>query len=391
MKKQALAVVMSLAMAACSKTEQPKAAGKEEKSAGNLIHMGLAAQKNVGLEVAPAEVHDLAERLQVTGTVQPVDSRVSQVRSMARGRIQRVLSQVGDRVAAGQDLGLMENLEAAEVAAQLASARADLQRLKVLLAVQVKHADRDRRLAEIGAGAAKDSEQSKAEVQALEESIRSQESVLAGLDARLKRLGRNDAEPGGPATTALKAPFSGIVIKSVPAPGEVVDSGTPLFTVADISKVWVQAEVYEKDLGRLRLGLPAEIRVDTYPDRPFHGNVSYISDVLDPMTRTARVRCEVANAAMDLKLDMYATVYLPTTFRRRALAVPVGALQQLEQAQVVFVQRSVEAFETRPVRLGRTLDGLVEVLEGLKEGERIVVAGSFHLKSIVAGKDLGEE
>jgi cobalt-zinc-cadmium efflux system membrane fusion protein len=109
------------------------------------------------------------------------------------------------------------------------------------------------------------------------------------------------------------------------------------------------------------------------------------------MTRTARVRCEVANAAMDLKLDMYATVYLPTTFRRRALAVPVGALQQLEQAQVVFVQRSVEAFETRPVRLGRTLDGLVEVLEGLKEGERIVVAGSFHLKSIVAGKDLGEE
>ena len=106
------------------------------------------------------------------------------------------------------------------------------------------------------------------------------------------------------------------------APGEVVEPSTELFTVADISRVWVQAEVYEKDLGRIQVGQPAIIHVDTYPGEAFAGQVTYISDALDPQTRTAKVRCEVANGSVRLKLDMFATVQLPTTFSRRAIAVP---------------------------------------------------------------------
>jgi cobalt-zinc-cadmium efflux system membrane fusion protein len=271
------------------------------------------------------------------------------------------------------------------------SARAELQRLRVLQVAQSTQVERNQKLAEIGAAPRKDYEQSRAEQQAMEESARSQEGVISGIGARLRRFGRTDADPNAPVVTAVTAPFDGIVTRAVIAPGEVVDAGTELFTVADLSRVWVQAEAYEKDLGRIRVGQPAIIHVDTYPDQAIAGQVTYISDALDPQTRTAKVRCEVANASLRLKLDMFATVQLPTTFSRRALAVPAGAIQQLDGKTVVFVRRGQTQFETREIRPGKTVNGRVEVLAGLREGEDVVIIGSFHLKSIVAGKNLGEE
>jgi cobalt-zinc-cadmium efflux system membrane fusion protein len=390
MKSGLIVMAALLALVACSKTKQAGAPGKEESAPSGLVTMEAAAQKHVGLTMAAAKVAQLTEYLQVTGTVQPVDSRVSHVRSLARGRLLEVRVKVGDRVRAGQELARIDNLEAGEVTAQLASARAELQRFTVLLAAQSRQVERNRKLSEIGAAPMKDYEQSRAEYQALEESKRSQEGVISGLTSRLRRFGKTESDASGGAT-ALTAPFDGIITKAVTAPGEVVESSTELFTVADISHVWVQAEVYEKDLGRLRVGQAAMIQVDTYPGETFAGRMAYVSDVLDPQTRTAKVRCEVANEAIRLKLDMFATVQLPTTFSRQAMAVPVGAIQQLEGRTVVFVQRGATQFEAREIRPGKTVSGQVEVLSGLREGEPVVVAGAFHLKGIIAGKELGEE
>ena len=391
MKRTWMVIAGCLWLAACSKTKPEAAPEKAPRQESGLISMELEAQKRVGLEIAPAKMAQLDEYLQVTGTVQPVNSRVGQVRSMARGRVLEVLAKVGDRVRAGQELARIDNLDAGELTAQMFSARAELQRLRVLQAGQARQVERNRKLAEIGAAPKKDYEQSRAEQQALEESARSQEGVISGIGARLRRFGRTDADPNAPVVTAATASFDGIVTKAVVAPGEVVDAGTELFTVADLSRVWVQAEAYEKDLGRIRVGQPAIIHVDTYPGQAIAGQVTYISDALDPQTRTAKVRCEVANAGLKLKLDMFATVQLPTTFSRRALAVPAGAIQQLDGKTVIFVRRSPTQFELREIRPGKTVSGRVEVLAGLREGEDLVVIGSFHLKSIVAGKNLGEE
>ena len=382
---------LCLALASCSKTKPEESPEKEKKSASGLVTMGADAQQHVGMKISPAKMTQLTEYLQVTGTVQPVDSRVSQVRSPARGRLVDVRAKVGDRVRAGQELACIDNLEAAELTAQLSSARAELQRYRVQWAAQAKQVDRNQKLSEIGATPLKDYEQSRAEYQALEESLRSQEAVIAGLTARLRRFGKSDPDPTTTVLTAITAPFAGIITKAVTAPGEVVEPSTELFTVADISHVWVQAEVYEKDLGRLQVGQSAIIHVDTYPSESFAGKVTYISDALDPQTRTAKVRCEVANGNVRLKLDMFATVELPTTFNRQAVAVPVGAVQQLESKTVVFVQRGAAQFEPREITPGKTVNGLVEVLAGLRAGEPVVIVGAFHLKSIVAGKDLGEE
>jgi cobalt-zinc-cadmium efflux system membrane fusion protein len=382
---------LCLVLVSCSKTKPEEGPENEKKAASGLVTMEPAAQQHVGMKILPAKITQLTEYLQVTGTVQPVDSRVSQVRSLARGRLLEVRAKVGDRVRAGQELARIDNLEAGELTAQLFSARAELQRSKILLAAQLKQVDRNQKLSEIGAAPLKDYEQSRAEFQALEESQRSQEALIAGLSARLRRFGKSDSDPTVAVVTAITSPFDGIITKAVTAPGEVVESSMELFTVADISRVWVQAEVYEKDLGRLQVGQSAIIHVDTYPNEPFAGKVTYISDALDPQTRTAKVRCEVANERVRLKLDMFATVQLPTTFKRQAVAVPVGAIQQLETKTVVFVQRGVAQFEAREIKPGKNVNGQVEVLSGLREGEPVVVVGSFHLKSIIAGKDLGEE
>jgi cobalt-zinc-cadmium efflux system membrane fusion protein len=386
-----LLLVVLMGLTACSRKEQASKPESEARKETNIVEMKAEAQEHIGLRVEPAKVKELNEYLQVTGTVQAIDTRVGQVRPLARGRVQQVLVKVGERVKAGQTLALFDNIEAGELLAQQNSARADLQRLRVQLATQAKQIERNRQLVEIGAAPQKDLEASQGESEALRESIRSQESTVAGIVARLRRYGVESEAGSGPVSTALRSPFAGVVTKAQVAPGDMVDESKELFTVADLSEVWVQAEVYEKDLGKLRLGQGARIVVDTYPGERFAGRVSYISDILDPQTRTARVRCEVSNPGIRLKLDMFATVQLPTTFSRRAMAVPDSALQQVDDQNVVFVRKATTTFEVRHVEVGKTVNGLVEIVSGLREGDQLVTQGAFHLKSIAVGKELGEE
>lgn len=397
MKRLLVPVVLLsvLGLPSCSKSDKAVSEERKTDKESNLVEMKQEAQEHVGLKVAPAANSALQEYLQVTGTVQPIDSKVAQVRPLARGRIQQVLVRVGDRVTTGKALASLENIEAAELFARQDSTRSELQRLRVQLATQMKQAERNRQLLEIGAVPQKDLEVSQGEADALQESIRSQESVVAEVAARLRRIGADPSAltstGGRPMVTSLQAPFAGVVIKVQAAPGEIVDESKALFAVADLSEVWVQAEVYEKDLGRVRIGQAAFISVDTYPGERISGKVAYVSDLLDPQTRTAAVRCEVPNPDTRLKLDMFATVQVPTTFSRKAITVPVSAIQQVEEKTVVFVRKDQTKFEVRAVQTGKTVNELVEIMSGLAAGEPIVTQGAFHLKSILAGKELGEE
>ena len=384
----------TLLLAGCKAKKEQAEEGESRGESANkasLIDMSLSAQQHVGMIVAPAQVTQLTEYLRATGTVQPIDSKIGVVGPLARGRIVEVRAKVGDRVEAGQTLAIFDNIEAGELLAQEQSARADLERLKALLVPAKRQTERSRRLADIGAGAEKDYESSKAEEDGIEANIRSQQALIDGILQRLRRFGIADATPRASFLTPLKAPFSGVVTKAGASPGDVVDAGKDVFTVADLSHVWVQAEVYEKDLGRIRIGQSAFITVDTYPNHPFDGTVAYLSDVLDPQTRTARVRCEVANPKLELKTDMFANIQLPTKFSKQALTVPSTALQEVEGKNVVFIRHAPTQFEKREVEKGVTVKDQTEIVGGLKPGEPVVVQGAFHLKSILAGGELGED
>lgn len=368
-------------------------AGGEESqgisSKPKQVEMLPPAQNHVGMVIAPAEVVQLTEYFRATGTVQPIDSHIGEVSPLSRGRVVELRASVGDRVRAGQALAVFDNIEAVDLSAQEQSAKAELASLSAKLTPATRQTQRSRRLADIGAGAEKDYEFSKADEQGIRASIQSQQAVIEGIRQRLRRYG-STAGSGSP-LTVLKAPFAGVVTKAQVSAGDTAEPGKSLFTIADLSRVWVQAEVYEKDLGRIRPGQDAAIRVDTYPNEIFLGRVAYISDVLDPQTRTARVRCEVDNREMRLKTDMFANIELPTKFSKRGLAVPSSALQDVEGKSVVFVQTAPTKFEARQIEKGVSINGSTEIVSGLTAGERVVTQGAFHLKSILAGGELGED
>jgi cobalt-zinc-cadmium efflux system membrane fusion protein len=301
-----------------------------------------------------------------------------------------VLVKVGDRVSASQVLAQLDNIEAGEISAQYNSARAELQRLKIQLAAQQRQVERNRRLAEIGAAPQKDYELSLAEQQGMEEGIRAQESTIAGLSTRLRRFGISE-EGNAPSTTAIRAPFAGVIIHMGAAPGDVVESGVELFSLANLSTVYVQAQVYEKDLGQVRVGQTASITVDSFPAEHLTGNVASISDLIDTQTRTAAVRCQVANPSGRLKLDMLATVQFPTSTKRATLSVPSDAVQTVDGKSVVFIRSSPSRFSVRQVETGVTSEGRTEIVRGVSDGEPVVSKGAFAVKSVLLGKELGEE
>ena len=204
MKRIALVLCCSLLFVTCSK-KRPAHADTETEKGPVIVEMKPAAQRHLGLQVETAAVKQLSEFLQVTGSVQPIDSRVSQVRSLARGRVQQILAKVGDRVSSGQALAQIDNIEAGELLSQEESARADLQRYEVQLATQAKQLERTRRLVQIGAAAQKEVEIAEGERQSLQQSIRSQESVLAGIASRLRRFGAEEGNVRGPVITTLRA------------------------------------------------------------------------------------------------------------------------------------------------------------------------------------------
>jgi cobalt-zinc-cadmium efflux system membrane fusion protein len=396
-------MVCALGLLSCSKqkperetkTEAPKkeaTAEEKEKPKGeaDTVDITPEAQQRSGIVVMAAASTPMTQHLQATGIVQPIDGSIAHIRPPARGRLLEVLVKVGDRVTAGQVLAQLDNIEAGEISALYNSARADLQRLKIQLAAQQRQVERNRRLAEIGAAPQKDYEFSLAEQQGMEEGIRAQESTIAGLSARLRRFGISE-EGNAPSTTAIRAPFTGVIIHMAAAPGDVVESGAELFSLANLSTVYVQAQVYEKDLGQVRVGQTASIAVDSYPGEHFTGSVASISDLIDTQTRTAAVRCQVANPGGRLKLDMLAAVEFPTTAKRAALSVPSDAVQTVDGKSVVFIRNSPSRFSVRQVETGVTSEGRTEIVSGVRDGEPVVSKGAFAVKSVLLGKELGEE
>ncbi len=373
-----------------AEVDDKPAAGESAETMGKSrdVEMLLPAQQHVGMVVAPVEVAQLTEFFRAVGTVQPVDNHVGEVAPLARGRVVEVKAKVGDKVRAGQVLAIFDNIDAIDLSAQEQSARAELARLNAQRIPIAREAERSHRLAAIGAGSEKDAESSKAEEQSVDASIQSQQALLHGIQQRLQRYGVSGANSG---LSTLKAPFNGVVIKAQASSGDVIDAGHEVFTVADLAKVWVQAEVYEKDLGRIHLGQNAAIKVDTYPNKSFTGRVVYISDVLDPQTRTARVRCEVDNQDHLLKTDMFVNVDVPTLSSKQGIAVPSSALQSIDGKTVVFVRNAPTKFEARVVQTGIVVNGQTEIILGLKVNEQVVTEGAFHLKSILAVGSMGEE
>ena len=387
-----------------SSVERPAAEErKESPTASSAIEISETAQRNGGVRIAAVETAVLPATIEVTGAVAPDEKRLAHIRPIARGLVEDVTVSLGSRVEAGQALLTLDNIELGELIGPYLSEKAVLQQTQSDLEVKRQSLTRAQELIKLEAIAQQTLDLRRAEFRNAEAAVTSQRARVSKVEEQIHRFGLSDAdltkltpEEGQSghriaSHNVLRAPIPGVITKYDVAKGEVVQPDHELFTIANLSSVWVLADVYEKDLGKLQRDTDVSVRVEAYPDRVFPGKLTYVSDLIDPKTRTAKVRCVVANADTALKLDMFARISIPTADRRNAIIVPAAAIQQVSGQAVVFVRQSPTQFVRRDVRLGGSAGDQIEVLSGLRAGEAIVGAGSFYLKTALLRGQIGEQ
>ncbi len=357
--------------------EEGEEAG-EEREAPDRLELHADAVEALRLEYAEAELIELSPALSVTAELRAPPDRTGFVGPLVAGRVREVTVNVGDRVTKGAELVTLDSPEVGQARASLTAARARTE-------VAQKNSDRERRLL-------KGKATSQREVLEAEGVLRVAKAEQQSFRALLSTLGAAPTGAGGRVT--LRSPVDGTVVARNAVAGQSVSSTDTLLEVIDLREVWVEADVYERDMHLAQVGQQVQIRVRAYPNERFVGEVSQIGSTLDEQTRTVRARAVLANEDGKLRPGMFAEAYLQGAHRhepRKLLAIPAAAVQIVDDHPSVFARVGDASFELRRVHTGDRAGDRVEVLNGLAQGDVVVTSGSFLLKGQLLKSELGED
>ncbi|PYS59410.1 MAG: hypothetical protein DMF74_21385, partial [Acidobacteria bacterium] len=312
-----------------------------------------------------------------TGVVQANIYNETQVVSLVGGIVRSVSAELGHQVRRGQRVAVVFSSELAEAQSRYLTAVAALDE-------HHRHHLRTIKLVEIGAASRQDLEMSTSQYREAESNLVSLRQKLLLLGMTAQRIDSLNSASQISSEVTVPSPSSGTVTSRTVNPGEVIEVNKEMMRVTDLSTVWVIGQVYEKDLATVRVGSGANITSDAYPGRVFRGRVSYVDPKIDPATRTAQVRIELANPRQIFKIGMYVNIAFGALgpAEKTTPVVPKDAVQSIGNQQFVFVATGKpEEFILRPLRVGPEANGFYPVLEGLSAGDRVVVAGSFMLRA----------
>ncbi len=334
------------------------------------------ALERAGVEVARVTGRSVTTEVRVPGVVEPNAYRTVTVTPLVNGRVVTVPVVLGDRVQSGQTLATVFSPDLAESQTRYLSMKAEFDYDHQVL-------QRTERLVEIGAASLQ-------ELEAVRAIHTRHETEVEGARARLLLLGLEPeqvAELTSPeqisATVRVPSPVSGVVIRRNANPGLVVDASSELFTVSDLSMVWVVGALYERDFQAAALGSPATLTTPAYPGVELRGRVGYVDPQVNEQTRTAKVRVEVPNPDGRLRLSMYVDVRIAGPEGAETVLVPRESVQLLGDRSVVYLVNPTEKgrFVERDVTPGRRIGEEMEVLEGLHAGDAVVAQGSFYVRA----------
>jgi cobalt-zinc-cadmium efflux system membrane fusion protein len=318
--------------------------------------------------------------------VTPNQHALAEITALVRGRVIDVYADLGQEVKAGSLLALLYSGELGmaqsaylKAGAKLYVAERAYRRAQVLLKEKV-----------IGLAEAQRREGEMISNRAEKRESHDRLLLLGMTEEEIRRMDRDQTIRS---YVPILAPFDGRVINRNITKGEVVETTEKLFAVADLSEVWVLGNIPEKDIPFIRQqgagpDQKIEILLNAYPNEVFHGKITYVGDVLEARTRTMNLRIEVQNQDRKLKPEMFATIRVYSDPEPDVLAVPEKAIQRERDRKFVFVQRDNESYEVRDVTLGDSNGEVVKVTGGLREGDKIVTAGAFILKSELLGEQM---
>lgn len=384
-----VALFVALVLVGCGKkekaeehTEGAEAGEHHEGEAAGPIELSPEAVTAAGIQYAQVTQRAAVTPLKATGTIEANQQRMQEVTPMVGGRVERVYAAAGDRVRAGSVLAVISSPEIAELHGKEIEARARVNLAQANLR-------RLRKLSELGAAAGKDIAAAEAEAATAQAEVDHIRGSLASLGSDERVSGHSIS------SVALRAPISGTITQRHVNAGAGVQAGASLFSITDLSTVWVIANVPESQLPVLRVGTPAEVRSAALGQTIARGRVTYIDPILNEETRTGRVRLEVVNPNQQLRIGTFVEVGFSgaeaATPAVTELVVPADAIQTVEGKTVVFVPGSKPGqFVSREVQLGEQTDGFRKVVSGLAAGDRVVTTGSFVLKTQTLKGEMGD-
>jgi cobalt-zinc-cadmium efflux system membrane fusion protein len=356
--------------------------GHDEHAEAGCVKMTAEVQKQNGIVVTVAKKQRLAGVISATGKVEANADRIAHVSPRISGKIVSVKASLGDSVSAGQVMATLDSVELGEALNRYHQSRTKL-------GLAQSNMDRVKNLVEKKIAARKDIFQAETDFKTAQTELHTDEERLS-----LYGVATSDLKGEGRKKPLLlvRSPIGGIITEKHAIVGELSDPSKSLYTVADLSSVWVLVDINEKDLAKVRRGQAAIVSVGAFPDLKLKGRITYIADLVDQATRTVKARIEVANPGRKLKPEMFANVELALAADAPpVLAVPEDSVQDLDGKKVVFVAEGASEFAARPVQAGRAASGMVEIVSGLKEGERYAIKGAFILKSeIKKGEVVGD-
>lgn len=339
----------------------------------DVIVLSAEEAKAVEIEAVQATYKPLRSQLSAMGKVLAHQLRKAIVSYAFPARIAAIHVRSGDWVKAGQKIVTLQSEEVGTAKSEFYKAKADYELAKV-------NFERVKRLLDRGVGAKKDYLSSEAELKVAGVNLDAAEKklhVLGFTEEQVKEI--SETHQINPVIT-LFAPIRGKIVENNAVLGAMIDQSTEILTIMDPTLLWIDAEIYEKDIAKIKIGQEVEVKVPAYPGETFNGKISFISDVLHEETRTLTVRTEVENKGYRLKPGMFADIRIYLNHQSKALVLPEEALLDDKEDKIVFIQLEGKYYP-QVVIVGARESGFVEILSGLQEGDTVVTKGNFQLKS----------
>ncbi len=353
-------------------TDVPGTTGKNEKT-GELVYIGPKARQEIAVEAAQVQV--VREGLTLLGKIQYDPERFVRLSSPLAGLVKVVSVRLNEEVRVDQSLATIESPDIGVAYADFAKAESDLALAKM-------NYSRARDLYKAHSVSKKEFDQAQNDlIKNQAEYGRSRKRLLT-LKVPVSELDKPRRERRISTQFALKAPIAGTITEKAVTIGQLVGTNPDqiLFVIGALDALQAVADVYERDLSLVGEGLAVSVEVPAFPNETFEGTVAYISDVVDPATRTTKMRCNLKNPNHRLRPEMFARIHIVRPASENlALAVPRQALIRIGDEDFVFVEHSETEYERRHIVTGPISNDLVEIQEGLKAGERVVVRGALML------------
>lgn len=370
---------------------------KDGSVPADTVRIAREDQGRAGIRVGAVTARSMPRMLTVAGQVAMDEKHTEHIGALADGRIENVYVLPGDAVHRGQTLATLHSHMVHETVAALTQAFAAADRQQSALKFANQANDRYAKLYTIQAASLEEKQRAEQEVAQEQKGLTDAEANVRAEREHLAELLQVSPESLRPGTLYNKelipvsAVADGVVIARNVTPGQVVSTGDETFVTSNLSTIWVNAAVNERDLSAVHTGASATVSTPGVSGGGLRGKVMMLGDVVDPQTRTLPVRLSVPNPGIRLRPGMFVTASIDEPATRMAVFVPSGALQDVNGFRVVFVTPDGVNFQGRAVKTGVETKGLVEIAEGLQATDHVVVEGAFMVKGELLKGTVGED